>query len=534
MSTQEGEAMKRSCLNWIFTTLTLITIAIPQSADAAVRVSSMFANGMVLQRNATVPIWGWGNVGEEVVVTFRDQTEVTHVDAEGKWKVTLSPLTVGEAASLTVKGSENVVTFNDVLVGEVWICSGQSNMQWSVNVSLNPDLVRAGANRPQIRLFQIPLLTADTPQEDVLGTWRPCTPETVGDFSSIGYHFACQLNDVLQVPVGIIQSAWGGTYVEPWTSPTTIANHEAYKPINDTWAARLQEADSIEATKAYEPLWTKWQEDWKAARLAGQPTPARPQHPEKSRWSREYPGAIYNCMIAPVAPYAIRGVIWYQGENNVARAYQYRQLMPAMVQSWRDAWGQGDFPFYQVQLANFLQTNPQPGESAWAELREAQVVATKALPNFDVACIIEKGAALDIHPKDKATVADRLARLAFVDIYGVPGVIAKGPMYESVTFDGNKAVVKFNNFGSPLSAYYGEEIKGFELQGEDGNRAWAAAKILGPDTVELVAEGIEKPVAVRYGWGDNPVCTLYNQVLLPAYPFRSDDNPGLTINNVNP
>jgi len=236
-------------------------------------------------------------------------------------------------------------------------------------------------------------------------------------------------------------------------------------------------------------------------------------------------------MVAPLVPYSIRGAIWYQGESNAGRAYQYRELMPAVIQSWRDAWGQGDFPFYQVQLANFMAIKPEPTDSAWAELREAQMIASRALPHVDAACIIDAGAAADIHPKDKQVVGKRLSRLALVDIYAVPGIVRQGPAYQSVQFIGNKAIVKFNNYGKPLISYYKEPLRGFAVAGEDKKFVWATAKIIAPDTVELTAADVAKPVSVRYDWADNPQGNLYNEAYLPAYPFRTDDWKGITAEN---
>lgn len=513
--------------------LALAAAMTASAAHAKVRTPAIFSSKMVLQRDLPVPVWGWADPGEEVTVTFRDQTQTTKADADGKWKVTLAPLSVGEPGTLTVKGS-NTINFDDVLVGEVWVCSGQSNMQWSVNASLDPDLEKAAANNPQIRLFSVPLTTADTPQEDVIGSWQVCSPATVGGFSAVGYYFGRQLQQTLGVPVGIINTSWGGTRAEAWTSPEMLAKRTEFKPIQDAWDEIIANPKNQEATKAYEPKWKEWQAAWKAAREAGQPAPKRPDHPQNTRWSQHHPSTLYNAMVAPLVPYAIRGAIWYQGESNAGRAYQYRELMPALIQSWRDAWGQGDFPFYQVQLANYMAIKDQPGESAWAELREAQHLAAKALPNVDAACITDAGAAKDIHPKDKQVVGKRLARLALVDVYKIPGIIRQGPTYESVSFDGNKAIVKFNNHGTPLTSWYKEPLTGFAIAGEDRKFVWGEAKITGPDTVEVVAAGIEKPVAVRYNWADNPQGNLYNETYLPAYPFRTDDWDGVTKNNVRP
>jgi len=239
-------------------------------------------------------------------------------------------------------------------------------------------------------------------------------------------------------------------------------------------------------------------------------------------------------MVAPLAPYAIRGAIWYQGESNAGRAYQYRTLMPTMIQSWRDTWGQGDFPFYQVQLANFMAINDQPEESAWAELREAQVMAGEKIPNVGAVCITDIGAAKDIHPKDKQNVAKRLARLALVNDYGMSNITKQGPTYKSMEVKDGKVLVHFENYGSPLTTYYREPLTGFTIAGEDKQFVWANARIVDGDTVEVSHPDIKEPKAVRYNWANNPQGTLYSNAYLPAYPFRTDDWKGVTAESVTP
>jgi sialate O-acetylesterase len=250
--------------------------------------------------------------------------------------------------------------------------------------------------------------------------------------------------------------------------------------------------------------------------------------------SQHHPSNLYNAMIAPIKPYGIRGAIWYQGESNASRAYQYRTLMPLMIQSWRDVWGQGDFPFYQVQLANFREIRTEPVESDWAELREAQYLATKAIPKVGAVCITDIGAAKDIHPKNKQDVAKRLARLALHHDYGMTNLVPQGPTYRSVAFADGKATLEFDTYGSNLISYYNEPLTGFAIAGEDRKWKWAEAKIVGPGKVEVWSGEVSQPVAVRYNWADNPQGTLYNSLYLPAYPFRTDDWDGVTKNNVRP
>ncbi|MCA8999544.1 MAG: sialate O-acetylesterase [Planctomycetaceae bacterium] len=512
--------------------LALTVIANPLLAE--VKTPAVFGSHMVLQRDIAIPVWGWADPGEKVTVSFRDQTASATAGDDGKWKVSLDAESVGDPATLTVAGKSNTLTFEDVLLGEVWVCSGQSNMQWSVQAGLDPDLEIAAANHPNIRLFQVPLVAATEPQDDVNAEWKHCTPENIPGFTAVGYNFGRKLQRVLGVPVGLIQTAWGGTRAEAWTSPEAMAETEELKPILDSWADQRANYDADKAQAAYEAAMERWEAAAKKAREDGKNPPRRPQLQGDPARSQHHPSTLYNAMVHPLAPYAIRGAIWYQGESNASRAYQYRKLMPTMIQSWRDTWGQGDFHFYQVQLANFKAKTDQPGESDWAELREAQHMAKDALPNVDSACIIDIGAARDIHPKDKQNVGRRLARLALYDVYGMKNIVRQGPTFESMSVDGNKALLKFDNHGAPLTSYYNEPLQGFAVAGEDKQWVWGNARIVDGATVEVTHPGGTTPVAVRYNWADNPSGNLYNGTYLPAYPFRTDDWKGVTADNVRP
>ncbi|AMV20392.1 sialate O-acetylesterase [Planctomyces sp. SH-PL14] len=475
------------------------------AAFADVKLGSPFQHHMVLQRDANVPVWGWADAGEGVTVTIRGQAKSAKAGDDGKWTVTLDPLSASsEATSLTVKG-KNEIKLDDVLVGEVWVCSGQSNMEWSIAASIDPDLESSGANFPQIRLLQIPNVPMMEPQQTCGGEWKVCTPDAVRGFSAVGFFFGRQLHQTLGVPVGLIASDWGGTPAEAWTSPEAMAGTAELQPVVDRWKGMVAN---------YE----------KNKDVVGQDG-KKPQDPTKNP---HHPSVLYNGMIAPIAGYAIRGAIWYQGESNASRAYQYRLLMPTMIQSWRTAWKQGDFSFYQVQLANFMAPKGEPGDSAWAELREAQIVATKAIPNVGAACIIDIGAEKDIHPKDKQNVGKRLARLALNRDYNRKDVVPHGPLYQSSEVKEDKCVIKFDIAGSKLIPYYGQPLKGFAIAGEDKAWKWAEAKITGPDTIEVWSKDVPAPKSVRYNWADNPSGTLYNELYLPAYPFRTDDWKGVT------
>ena len=521
--------------SWRSTTVALLTtLFLSSGLPAEVKLPAVFGSHMVLQREKPVRVWGWADVGEAVTVRFRDQEQTTTTSDDGQWSVTLKPLVVGEPGTLTVSGS-NTVDLEDVLVGEVWVCSGQSNMQWSVAAALDPDLEAAAADHSHLRLFQVPQISKAEPQNDVPAEWSVCAPERIPTFTAVGYYFGRQLQQTLGVPVGLIQTAWGGTRAEAWTSPQAMAAQDELKPILDAWATRADNYDAEKAQANYEAALAKWKDRVAQARAAGKPIPRKPQLQGDPRLDRHHPSNLYNGMVAPLVPFAIRGAIWYQGESNAGRAYQYRTLMPTMIRSWRDAWGQGDFPFYMVQLANFRAIQPDPVESDWAELREAQMLTIDAEPNVGVACITDIGAALDIHPKNKQDVGKRLARLALVDNYGSADKITRnGPTYRSLDIVGSKCMVHFDNGGPKLIPYYREPLRGFAVAGADKQWHWAQAKITGVDTVEVWSPDVPEPLAVRYNWADNPQGNLYNERYLPAYPFRSDDWPGVTVDNVTP
>lgn len=511
------------CLLW----LSLALVSFTASALADVKLPALFTDHMVLQRDQPVPVWGWADPNEQVTVTFRDQTKTATAGADGKWMVKLDKLSVGDPGTLTVKG-KTTETRTDVLVGEVWVCSGQSNMQWSVAASLDPDLEAAAANFPNMRLFKTPMVTADTPQKDVDSAWKPCNSDTVPEFSAVGYFYGRMLHKVLGVPVGIIQTAWGGTPAEAWTSAEALARTPSMQPMVDKWQANVKAYDANKAEMEYQTALADWKQKAEQAKADKKPEPPKPNKAQDPAKSSHRPSNLFNAMIAPLAGYAIRGAIWYQGESNAGRAYQYRTLMPLMIQSWREAWKQGEFSFYQVQLANFMAIKDQPDDSTWAELREAQMLTIDAIPNVGAACITDIGAAKDIHPKDKQNVAKRLARLALTADYGMKNIIRQGPTYKSIDIQENKITVHFDTHGSKLISYYGEPLTGFAIAGADKKFVWGEAKITGPDTIEVTAAGVSAPMAVRYNWADNPQGTLFSEAYLPAYPFRSDDWDGVT------
>lgn len=484
-------------------------------AFGQLRLPSLISDHMVLQRDMPVRLWGTAAPNERVTVRFRGQEIATTADEKGRWQVTLPPAPAGGPFDLVVRGGDSEIVVRDVLVGEVWVASGQSNMEWPVAMAMNAEQEIAQANDAQIRFFQVPHRVAETPQEEGQGAWRVCSPETVKNFSAVAYFFARELRQHLKVPVGIVQATWGGTPAEAWTSLPTLQSDPAFRPLLDRWAKILAEYPA--ARQRYEAELQKWREEVERAKAEGKPVPPQPRPPLGPEHPHR-PANLFNGMIAPLTKFTIRGVIWYQGESNVGRAAEYRRLFPAMITDWRKAWGLGDFPFLFVQLANFLARKPEPSESAWAELREAQMFALK-LPNTGMATAIDIGDANDIHPRNKQEVGRRLALVARAIAYGEP-IVYSGPIYERMQVEGNKVRLFFRHVGSGLVCK-GEKLTGFAIAGVDGKFVWAEAAIEG-DTVVVWSPQVLKPVAVRYAWADNPEVSLYNREGLPALPFRTD------------
>jgi len=491
---------------------------------ADIKLPAIIGDNMVLQQSGKVAIWGWADPDEEVMVgvSWHSMKWAVTADKDGKWSFKMNAPEVGGPYEMILTG-KNSITIKNILVGEIWVASGQSNMQWAVNQSADPEEEIAAANYPKIRLFYVTRKVAETPQSDCEGSWVECSPETVPGFSAVAYYFGRHLHKELDVPIGLIHTSWGGTPAEAWTRREVLEANPDAAPILKRYADAV--AKYPQAMEEYEKKLAEWKEAVEKAKAEGTNPPRRPGAPF-GPGNPHSPAGLYNAMIAPLIPYGIQGAIWYQGESNAGRAYQYRTLFSDMIKNWRKDWGQEQFPFLFVQLANFMQTKPEPDESSWAELREAQLM-TLELPNTGMAVIIDIGDAEDIHPKNKQDVGKRLALWALADTYGKE-VVYSGPIYKSMKVDGSSIILKFDHVGSGLVAKGGEELKGFAIAGADRKFVWADAKIDG-DTVVVSSDGVTEPVAVRYAWADNPVCNLYNAEELPASPFRTDDWPGVTI-----
>jgi sialate O-acetylesterase len=486
-----------------------------QPAGAAVKPHGLIADGMVLQEGMKVPIWGTADDGEEVTVQFQKQ-ELKTTARDGKWMVRLDNLKAGGPFEMTIAG-KNTLTLKNVLVGEVWVCSGQSNMWWTVALSADPEKNIKNSANPMIRLFTVPDRPAATPQHDVVGKWEQCGPDTVKNFSAVAYFFGRDLQKARNVPVGLIHSSWGGTVAEAWTSRGALEAYPELRGMADQFAMNLK--NYPKALEAFKAELERHKAAVEQAKAEGKKPPPAPKPPQDPAANPNSPTALYNGKIAPLQPYAIRGAIWYQGESNVGRAAQYQILFPALIKDWRDTWGEGDFPFLFVQLAQFRKIVKEPQESAWAELCEAQLLTSLRVPNTAMAVITDVGDENDIHPKKKEPVGARLALAALALAHGEK-IVYSGPVYDRMEVDGDKAILSFKSVGGGLMAKDGP-LQGFTIAGADKKFVNAEAEIQGLEVV-VRSPKVPKPVAVRYGWADCPVVNLWNKDGLPASPFRTD------------
>jgi len=501
-------------------------LCVPTTARADVRPAPLFTDNLVLQRSRPIPIWGIADPGEQVTVTLGDSTASMVADSDGKWMVTLPARKAGTGLSLTMTG-KNKIILNNIAVGEVWVCSGQSNMEWPVEKARNADADIAGATTPDIRLLTVNKTTSMEPRRDARvlgGSWEVCSPTTVRQFSAVGYFFGRELHRTLGVPIGLIDSSWGGTPAEAWTSRPALEASPVLRPLLPEWEARIAAYPAAQSVYDSKTL-PEWELAVEKAKAENKPLPRKPTPPDSPN-SPNRPALLYNGMIAPLMPYAIKGVIWYQGESNTdpsERAIQYRTLFPAMIQDWRKNWKQGDFPFLFVQLANWLPVQTKPVEyDAWAMLREAQA-NTLSLPRTGMATAIDladEDHPNDIHPKNKQDVGLRLALVALATEYGKK-VTYSGPVFERIEIKKNQARLRFRYTDGGLKTRNAEPLRGFAIAGADGIWKWADAVIEG-NTVTLSSAEVPAPTAVRYDWARNPIGNLTNGVGLPAFPFRTD------------
>ncbi len=487
-------------------------LAAHATLSAEVKLPALFSDHAVLQSAAKVPVWGWAAPSEEVSVSLAGANAKTKAGTDGKWMTTLDLSATGPGPfDLIVKGS-NELKVTDVLVGEVWLCLGQSNMEMKLSTTEGAKDVMAKTNNPQLRHFKVEKNESATPVTDVVGKWVLAVNRDAGLFTGVGFYFGQSLQQTLSTPVGLVNVSWGGSMAEAWMSPEALASDDEMR-------------QRAEALKAQIDL------------------------PEKALVPRRSPSYLYNGMLSPVIPYGIAGAIWYQGESNVGVGSRYGKLLSAMIRDWRGRWAQNDLPLYICQLANFHPKQPEPGAtSRWAELREGQTGFT-ATANTGQAILIDLGEDATIHPRNKKDVGERLARIALARDYA-RDVVYSGPVYKSFTVEGGKLLLRFTHadgglVARELPAAYppssldpgktvplvrnspGSQLEGFIICGENRKWVWADAKIEG-DTVVVSSLQVPAPVAVRYAWANNPTCNLYNGAGLPAGPFRTDDFPGST------
>ncbi len=664
----------------------LLASATTFPSHGAIRMGCLFKDHMVVQQGTKLPVWGWAEPGGDVSIMLAGRKEQTTAHRDGSWLVRLKPVEVGGPLALVVTTATDTVTINDVLAGEVWICSGQSNMEWPVELAANAEEEIAAANWPGIRMFTVEHATSAAQLDTCHGSWWHAESTHVGHFSAVGYYFGRALGQALSSPVGLIHTSWGGSTAEAWAMESTIRSDKELAPIlvrtresrrtlareraeyaklltrwekrvsvvrdaygrlpsrhtdsvnlgaQRQWAAlemddaswdeialpgRWEQTGSLDIDGA---VWFRKQidipEDWQGKDLmltlgalddfditywngvevgrTGEETPKYWQAPRRytvpasavrtgramiavrifDRWGgggfggtaeqmmvqpvdssghtpvalagpwkylveRELPplmpppapagvrphcepGALFNAMLHPLVPYAVRGAIWYQGESNAGRAYQYRTLLPAMIADWRSAWKRDDLPFGVVQLANFGKSDSTPSASTWAELREAQMMTAKADTHTGLVTAIDIGEADDIHPKNKQEVGRRLSLWALASLYGRDTAFS-GPVYSSMKIKDNKAILSFEHTDGGL-VVEGDSLMGFSIAGPDSQFVWARAKVRGEQVV-VWSDEVDEPVAVRYAWANNPVCNLYNGVGLPALPLRTDSWPGAT------
>ena len=614
-------------------------------------VHQLFNDHMVFPRDIEAPVWGWCEPGKEVTVAMGNKSAKAVAGADGRWQVKIGPFGAGGPHELKITGPKEQIV-KDVLIGDVWICSGQSNMEWDVNSSNNPQDEIAKANHPKIRLFYVPKRISTEPQSLVSADWKVCSPESVPGFSAVGYFFGRLLHEQTGIPIGLINSNWGGTVAEAWTSAGALKTMDDFKgAVEDFERMAKNGQDDFEQIiaewwKKNDPgsvgglgfadpnvdvngwktmnlpgLWegqglpdfdgivwfrrdfelpenwtdkdvklhlgpiddrdTTWvngskvgeMNDWNNDRVykvpkkllkAGRNTIAirvldtgggggfhgRPEQLKLERdggdpvaltgewrWNATKPlgevaqppsrldnnpngiTVLSNGMISCLEPFAIKGAIWYQGESNAGRAAQYRRLLPTMIKDWRQRFGVGDFPFYIVQLANFMDTTTDPVQSGWAELREAQLWTAMNVPNCGIAVITDIGDAKDIHPRNKQDVGKRLALEALAKTYGKQ-IVHQGPLYKEMKVEGNAVRLVFDHVGGGLEQR-GDKLAGFAIAGADGKFVHGEARIDGANVI-VTGGGIDQPTAVRYGWANNPPATLFNKDGLPASPFRTD------------
>jgi sialate O-acetylesterase len=489
----------------------------PPTAAAAVELPTIFGSNMVLQSGIRAPIWGRAKPGEGVTVEVAGQSHATRAGASGAWRVELDPLEASdEPLTLTVRG-ENTIVLEDVLVGEVWLCAGQSNMRLPVDFADDSDLELAHSDYPNLRLISVVSNRVEKPQSEFIGSWQPSWPSTVGHFSAVCFFFGRELHEILRVPVGLIQSAEHNSACEAWMSRPTLAADPRFRGLLRDWAKREAEYEKPKPMRrpTAPPQPAESSKKTPAALTGKDLLPPRPP-----KLSARRPANLYNSLLHPIIGYGIRGVLWYQGESNIKNPRLYRDLFPAMIREWRREWRRDDLPFYWIQLPGFGPRHDSGAGAGWALVREAQTLTARDLPHTAQAVTIDIGGPL--HPKNKRDFARRLLRPVLAREYGL-GVAYENPTLEKFEVHGDKAVLTFAHVGDGLAVCRGWNVAGFALAGSDHAFVAAEGDIVGDDKVEVRSETVPHPVAVRYAFGGNPRPNLCTRSGLPATPFRTDD-----------
>jgi sialate O-acetylesterase len=520
-------------------------IILTTQAFADVSLPTIFSDHLVLQQGKPVPVWGSAAADEDVTVRFAGQTQVTRADLEGKWRVTLNPLTANAKPQEMVISGKNTLTLKNLLIGEVWVCSGQSNMQWTVSQSGNAQQEIAGADAPQIRMFTVERATGMTPAVDVKGSWKEANSANVGDFSAVAYFYGRHLHQVLKVPVGLINTSWGGTRIEAWTSRESLEERPCAAQMLSDWDGIRQGWDTAAEAAKFEASKAAWQaeakkisaENTKLPTDQKKKTPQAPRPPDDPNKTPHHPAVLFNAMVAPLIPYSIQGAIWYQGESNQKRAFQYQELLPNMINDWRTRWND-PFSFYIVQLASFgngLPVTQEAGQpDTWAELQEAQYLTSITLPKVGLTVTNDIGEEKNIHPKNKQEVGRRLALWALAKDYGRADTVFSGPMFKNALIEGSRVRIQFDHTGGGLKTRDGGELKHFQITGKDKKWVWAQAKIENNEVLVSSTE-VPNPVGVRYAWAAWPEgANLINAEGLPASCFRTDEFIPITLGVISP
>jgi sialate O-acetylesterase len=485
----------------------------------------VISEAMVIQRDRPIPIWGQAAPGEAVTVRFAGQSRQEVAGSDGKWLVKLEAIHANATpATMTISGN-NTIELKNILVGEVWLVAGQSNMQRLLSETANGDAAIAAANYPLMRLFNVSRQVAFRHQPGPLATWQACSPESVKQFSAAGYYFGVELQKELNVPIGLINSSYGGSQAEAWTPVEYLLASADLRPTVER--TKIWDEERPRVKVQYEEELNQWRGNVEKAKAAGarpQPSPAVPDALREYRIA----SSIYDGMIAPLIPFPIRGAFWYQGESNEARAEQYGILLPTMIKAWRERWSEGDFPLGIIQLPNYRDPKDEAVDEPWSHVREAQRRTAVSTPNTGLIVTIDIGEARDIHPKNKLDVGKRMARWALVDVYGRK-LTKSGPMFSKAKIAGSKIVLTFDDVGQGLKIRDGDKLDEFAIAGADRRWQWAQAKISGKNRVEVWSDTVPQPLAVRYAFNNNPKHpNLTNETGLPAGPFRTDNWPGPT------